>query len=712
MKKKPKGPTTGIVVGIIGVIVIGIVGVLIYFAINRARDVTPTETEAGTCCSCSWLLELEGGTTVSLGSAGGVESGDECLITARFPGIEDEVSYLGEYKPLRCSDLLVSDVFQVPPYGLSADDPITAEETRDICEGGCILSSSDPLVPPLPVNETNNDVTFTAVFELRYATEDNTRFTDAEMIFEYPEGRTSPSSITADSLEKLTSYYENDNENLEIVIYEATFSTTWDTVLDYENADGIYKVKFRAQDQTGTWTEDTECSRNLVVPTTESAGNACVDLDFAPISGPADGSDTMDVTFNVYAEVPDPEDVRYRWQLDLNCDGDVSGGTGESTEEFTTGPDDTSVTRTFTYPANVTGGIECPVSVDVEVDGGSRTLSEVTPGSCSGYVRLTQVSEDCGNGECDAGEYCETNGNLECPDGTALPVGTTCSELCTYCGDGVVNGTEECDPGIEAGETGYEPLCRATCTIGTTPDSGEEEEETPSSTGTITITQDTPECVELVAPNNTAPITITVTNDGSEDLSVRAVSDTLPQGMTYQAGSTQINGVADNTDTDVTVEESGDSQLITWDNGGTPWLLGSGSSLAVTFTAVAGTEATIGSQTNRVTVTPADENPIPSQSPILLGQTCAQPLTGLFDRNARLIIIGSAFLFLAGAGFYVGIGNKPIAFILDKASDGLSTVSESAGDIYLRLTKPQKYMEKRVQKSAERRADSHSKKKS
>ena len=175
MKKKPKGPTTGVVIGIIGVVIIGIVGLATYFAINRARDVTPSETEAGTCCNCTWLIELDSGMTISLGNAGGIESGDECLITPRFAGVEDEVSYLGDHKPLRCSDLQISDVFEVPPYGLSADDPIAAEETSDICEGGCILSTSDTLLPPLPVNETNKDVTFATVFELRYVTEENTR---------------------------------------------------------------------------------------------------------------------------------------------------------------------------------------------------------------------------------------------------------------------------------------------------------------------------------------------------------------------------------------------------------------------------------------------------------------------------------------------------------------------------------------------------------
>jgi uncharacterized repeat protein (TIGR01451 family) len=721
MKNKPQRPIAGIVIGIVGIIVITAIALVIAYTINKMRDVTPTETEAGTCCNCVWTLKLSGGTEISLGSTGGIVSAGKCLVTPRFRTIEDSVSFIGEYKPISCTDIPIGDVFEVPPYGLSMDDSIIAKETQAPCEGGCILNTSDPLIAPRTVNETNENVTFTAVFELRYVTDENKRFTEAEMVFEYPGGKTPPDPVSAESLEQLSTYHENDNEKLEIALFEATFPTTWDTVMNYSDTTGIYKVKFRAKDQSGSWTDTIPGTRQFVVPSGSDTGEYCIDLDYAPVSGPSDGSDRMDVTFNVYAETPDPNDVSYIWQLDLNCSGEIDAGTGQNAEEFSTGPGTTSVTRTFTYPSGATGSVECPVSVDVKVDEGTRTISELTDGSCSGYVRLSQVSEDCGNGVCDTGEYCDINGNIRCPAGTPLPIGTTCSELCTYCGDGVVNGTEECDPAINEGETGYEPLCQDTCVIGTTPVSGGDGDDTDSDTGsgdstsssgTITITQDTPECVEMVAPNNIASITISVTNNSSADYSIRAVSDTLPQGITYQTGSSLINAAPDTTDSGVTVEQSGDSQLVTWDNQGSGWTLGAGDSLSIAFTAVVGPDATIGTQTNRVTVTPSDENPIPSQSPILIGQTCTQPLTGLFDRNARLILMGSVLLLIAGAGFYIGVGNRVVAFFLDKTGTALSHISQPVSDVYLKLTRPQKYMEKRIERSARKKVESHSGKKS
>lgn len=716
MKNKPKRPIAGIALGIAGIVVVAAISLVIAHAISNMREVTPTETKAVACCNCVWNLELSGGTTVSLGSASGIVSDDKCLITPRFQKIEDTVSFLGEYKPISCTNIPIKDVFEFPPYGLDINNSIIAEETQNACNGGCILNTSDPLIPPQTVNETNKDVTFTAIFELRSVTDKNKKFTEAEMLFEYPEGKKSPDPIPAKKIEPLPTYYENGYKNLEVARFKATFETTWDTVMNYDETEGIYKVKFRALDQSGSWSDTIPCTRQFIVPSGSDIGEYCIDLDYAPVSGPSDGSDKMDVTFNVYAETNDPKGVSYVWQLDLNCNGVIDEGTGQDAEEFTTGPEGTSLTRTFTYPSDASGNVECPVSVEVKTDNGSRTIFERKDGSCSGYVRLTQVSGDCGNGVCDTGEYCDTNGNVRCPSGTALPIGTTCSELCTYCGDGVVNGTEECDPAIAEGGTGYEALCQDTCVIGTTPVSGDDtgkgaSSDTTPSAGTITITQDTPDCVEMVTPNNTALITVSITNGGSSDYRIRAVSDTLPQGMTYQTGSSLINTTPETSDSGVTVEQSGDSQLITWDNEDTGWTLTAGNSLSIAFTAVVGPDATIGTQTNRIIVTPFDENPIPSQSPILIGQTCTQPLTGLFDRNTRLILTASLLLLIAGAGFYVGVGNGPVAIFLDKTNSTISQISEPFKDLYLRLTRPQKYMEKRIESSARKKVESHSGKK-
>ena len=51
----------------------------------------------------------------------------------------------------------------------------------------------------------------------------------------------------------------------------------------------------------------------------------------------------------------------------------------------------------------------------------------------------------CGDGICQSGETCETDGNVKCPEKEALPSGT-CRITCNYCGDGILDsGWEECD---------------------------------------------------------------------------------------------------------------------------------------------------------------------------------------------------------------------------------------------------------------------------
>jgi uncharacterized repeat protein (TIGR01451 family) len=361
----------------------------------------------------------------------------------------------------------------------------------------------------------------------------------------------------------------------------------------------------------------------------------------------------------------------------------------------------------FTYPDGESGTRECPVSVNIKVEDGARTLQESTPGSCSGTITLSQTGAVCGNGNCEAGETCDTNGNIRCPAGTPLPAATTCSTTCTYCGDGNVDPGEACDTAVLEGNPDYVPLCQDGCTIGTADDADLDDEDEPddslpdtAGSGSISITQQVPQCLEMVSPNNIAPITITVTNGGSAAYLVRAVSDSLPKGLAYQTGSSVINSTANTADTGVVVETTGDSQLITWNNSSSGWTIPSGGTLTIRFSATAGSAATMGAQTNRVTVTPADANPVASQSPILLSQTRTQPQTGIFNRNAVIILTGSIFLIIAGAAFYTGFGTKEVSILMEKTSTGTQ-------DLYLRLTRPHKYMEQNIEKSALKKIHQH-----
>lgn len=70
----------------------------------------------------------------------------------------------------------------------------------------------------------------------------------------------------------------------------------------------------------------------------------------------------------------------------------------------------------------------------------------------------------CGDGTCDSGETCETNGNKACPSGTALASGVTCRSNCTYCGDGTVNGSEACDAPGNSSQCPGGAICTSSCT--------------------------------------------------------------------------------------------------------------------------------------------------------------------------------------------------------------------------------------------------------
>lgn len=712
MRKKPKQPTALIFGGIAGIAILAGIGFIIAFAISRARDVTPTTTEASSCCTCNWHLEI-GSTQVRLGSVSGKTVEEQCHIAPRFPGVGDSISYIGDYVPIACSDIPVEDIFESIPYGLEEGDVAVSDEfhrTEGQCQGGCIVNTSMPLTPPDRITQSNNDVTFYTIFELRYATAPTQDISEAEMVIEYPDGADSPDPVPSSDIELITTYNENDNDSFPVSLYKVTFDTTWDTVIDYNNKHETYTLTFSAKSSTGTEVPNTDCSRELTVPEVDVAGDYCRSLDFAPVSGRG----TLDVTLSVDAGAPS-DDLSYVWNLDLNCNGQIDGGTGEDAEEFTTPSDTTTITRTFTYPEGGLDTKSCDVSVEAQADGGSRTLQELTPGSCEGVVSLSQVLETCGNGTCDPGEFCDPNGNLVCPAETPLPTGTTCTEECAYCGDGEINGQEECDPGIAEGDTGYEADCGDNCIIGTDlPGTGEDGDTGDSdadqdlgSAEALSVTQETPECLEMVSPNNTTPITITVTNGSSSSIAIRAVSDTLPKGISYQTASSIINSTANTADTGVTVETAGESQLITWDNDDSGWTIEAGETLTITFTAVVSQSAVMGAQTNRVTVTPSDANPITSQSPILIAQTCTQPLTGLFDRNIGIILIGSIFLLIAGAAFYTGIGTQHVALLLDRGASTAKKGASALKDLNLRLSQPQKYMERKIERSALKKIKDH-----
>lgn len=702
MRKKPQQPKLLITVALAGIAVVATSGILIAFAINRLQQVTPEESAATEiCCSCNWTIQTEDGTTIDLGTTGGMIQDGSCVF--QEPSLP-----LGNHTPRRCSEnITAADVFgDSLPAGITAETPIQKQEHAGACKGGGISNTSTPLLPSDQSEADDSEVSFTSVFEV-YTKEDSTKtITDAELIFEYPATQVSPNPVTTDKIELVeTRQAEGD---LIVNVYKATFSTTWDVVRNSEKS-GLYMVKFRGQDSRGEWTDPTTCTRTFAYSLESLMGEYCYSLDAVPVNGIS----PLEVTLTVDAGVPESDDTaRFQWSLDLNCNGSIEANlTGTEAEVFTTPVDTPSITRTFAH-SGTEDTQTCQAGVVVLTGEGEGTaLQELNEGSCSNRtITLSSTAPTCGNGSCDPGETCDTNGNLSCPSEQPLSAGTTCRQDCTYCGDGIINGGEECDPAIGAGETGYDAQCDTACRTSTgDPDTSagtdDEDDETPAEgtdipAGTIVVTQQTPTCLEVVSPNNSSTITITVTNNHDETVLIRAVSDTLPQGLAYSVGSSVINGTSNSNDSGIVIETSGSSQMVTWTNSGNGWNVPSGSTLGITFTTSAGSLATMGSHSNSVTVTPANGNPIPSTGSLLVAQTCSQPNTGIFDRNIVAILIGSLLLIVAATAYYTGFGTEAAARLFENSAQALKTAA-------FRLSLPQKYMEEQVQKTALKKVLEH-----
>ncbi len=179
MRKKPKQPKVLLIAIVVGIVILGVAGALIVYALNKMKDVTPSTSEAATCCICDWSLTTVDGTELDLGTTVGSVQDGQCIFPEPNPS-------LGKYAPTTCSNIPVEDVFETLPSGVEEGDLIETEERRDICPGGCISNTSSPLLPPDTITAENTDVTFSTYFELRYAIDSNDEYTDAEMILEYP----------------------------------------------------------------------------------------------------------------------------------------------------------------------------------------------------------------------------------------------------------------------------------------------------------------------------------------------------------------------------------------------------------------------------------------------------------------------------------------------------------------------------------------------
>ncbi len=702
-KRTSKSRNAIIIVVILIAVLVGVAGFIAY-TIYKARQETidePTET-LSSCCSCNYQLESEDGSFIAVYNTEGILENNSCT----------------PFESITAGTELNSCANFSNDYGEWEGD------MRDL--GSCISNNTIGAVasPPAPSDQDPN-VSLVSGFVSFESDTSNTGYDAIKIEFKYPDDAEAPEPITATfddngNLEEEIEGFTLEQEQITLpgdqaaTLFIAQYDTTWDMVMDLETP-GTYRVLFSAQYKgEDNWTEVVpESTLEFTLEEERERQSFCNDLD---ISSQGNIS-PLNVTLNVDASIAsDNAEPVYQWKLDLNCDGQIdTEAQGENAEQFITtgsGLDEQQITRTFSIPETEQSGT-CQASVDVYLSQEDLESENPIPvrseGACEGQIELAQASPDCGNGTCDPQETCDTNGNVDCLEGTKgspLPSGQTCREDCTYCGDGVLNANETCDPNIPEGQPGYNENCQDDCTA---QEPEPEEPEEPTEQGGITAsTSIDQECVELVSPNNALDITIQAVNSSEGPKTVRAISDTLPRGISYVAGSTEISATPAD---DPIIESSGESQLLTWDNAGNGWIVPPGGTVTIKFQAVAGGNTEMGEKTNDITITLADQNPVPASGSFIVAQNCSQPDTGIFDNNVVIILFGTALLIIAGAAYYTGFGSQQTALFMDFAGKNLNTATNKIknvkDDIILFISQPQKYMEKRIEKSALKDINKH-----
>jgi hypothetical protein len=655
------------------------------------------------------------------------EDGGEVDIMGGFTSFESDTTHSG-YEQFKIEIIYPEEDSSPLPITIDVNDnnEITGAVTIGESDSSETLNDtnndSNTSDEAADTENSNNESISDSLSDMSDNNNPNTNTTDNNN----SESTTTESTASDTSSEDLISRLDLTTSNITLpgdqqaALYMLKYSTTWDDIIK-PSMNGPYKVRFSARYRgEDSWTDPTNPESFLeFIPSGESTRQSfCNDLDIS-----AQGNITpLDVTLNVDASITESIDPIYQWNLDLNCDGQIDPQTsGEQAEQFVTsgtGLEQKQVTRTFNLPPD-TEEADCQASVKVFLNDKAlqddNPLPARTDSACNRTVSLKQASPDCGNGTCDPNETCDLNGNIDCvntPQGNPLPSGQTCREDCSYCGDGMINANEDCDPNIPQGQPGYNANCNSDCSIEDETSDQDQDEQDPDpdpqdpeqQSILDVITSVDKDCVELVSPNNIINVTIAVTNPQDTTTPLNAISDTLPRGFSYTPNSTQINNTAVEDTNEVVIESTGESQLITWNNAGNGWIIPAGGMINITFQATAGENTQMGEKTNEITVTPGNANPIPASSTFTTAQNCSQPDTGLFDNNIVVILMGTSLLLIAGAAYYTGFGSQKMALLMDTIG---ANITKTKNDLILILTKPQKYKEKKIEKSALKNINQH-----
>ena len=204
----------------------------------------------------------------------------------------------------------------------------------------------------------------------------------------------------------------------------------------------------------------------FAVAVADNAVAACPDGTLSGVNGPGvtidpegegdnenfPGSDCDDLAFDWVSPVTAPITVSITTEdCGFACDNwDAMLGVGTACGSYDVGTVDalngnTGNTETLTF--NATAGTGYVIYAD--------SFDSGFPVGCLGGPGTLRITTTCGNGV--------VNGNEECDDGNTVDT-DDCSNACeSNCGNGTLNGTEECDDGASNSDTAPN-ACRTDCT--------------------------------------------------------------------------------------------------------------------------------------------------------------------------------------------------------------------------------------------------------